>query len=159
MNYEAFERDFMERTLHIVNDYKGEYKVTLLINCLLGLLVLPAEKLFDRIEETPLHEVLKDWDIPTSAIRNGTCSSLKYLIRRMRHSTAHLDLEFGADKGSIKSITFKHQKGCAHALNFDVELDETDLSKFVMKLPSSLIEIEKTTDETGGQLEGQAESS
>src|SRR4051794_33161821 len=36
-----FEREFMKRTLTIVKEYQGEYDATLLLNCLLGLLIVP----------------------------------------------------------------------------------------------------------------------
>lgn len=38
-----FERSFSEHTLAVVEAYSGEYDATLLINCLLGLLVVPKE--------------------------------------------------------------------------------------------------------------------
>ncbi len=47
MEYKYIEIDFMKRTKKLINDYKGEHRVTLLINCCLGLLVLPKEKHFN----------------------------------------------------------------------------------------------------------------
>ena len=40
---DEFERDFMLRTLDIIKDYQGKYDATLVINCLLGLLIVPRE--------------------------------------------------------------------------------------------------------------------
>ena len=38
-----FDIEFMHRTKKIIEGYKGQYNVTLLLNCLLGLIVLPSE--------------------------------------------------------------------------------------------------------------------
>lgn len=46
MQYEPdFAKSFMRRTLEIARDYKGPHDATLLINCMLGLLVVPKEAL------------------------------------------------------------------------------------------------------------------
>ena len=62
-----FELDFMKRTLEIVKDYQGERDATLLINCLLGLLVVPKETLFNKIPKDPI-TALKNWGFPLSQL-------------------------------------------------------------------------------------------
>jgi HEPN family protein len=44
-----FERDFMRRTLKLVQDYQGPYDATLLLNCLLGLLIVTKETSLNSI--------------------------------------------------------------------------------------------------------------
>jgi hypothetical protein len=44
-----FERDFMRRTLKLVQDYQGPYDATLLLNCVLGLLIVTKETSLNSI--------------------------------------------------------------------------------------------------------------
>jgi len=42
MSYlDNFEHSFMQHTLEILREYEGAYDATILVNCLLGLLVVP----------------------------------------------------------------------------------------------------------------------
>ena len=43
INNEVFDVEFILRTKKIISDYKGKYNITLLLNCLLGLVILPSE--------------------------------------------------------------------------------------------------------------------
>ena len=44
MEYTDLKKDLPRRTINILENYTGEYEVTLLINCLTALLILPREK-------------------------------------------------------------------------------------------------------------------
>jgi len=55
MKEQCLNKDFIRRTLHIIEHYDGPYGVTLLINCLLGLIVLPKEKDFNGINDSKLN--------------------------------------------------------------------------------------------------------
>lgn len=69
MEYEPeFAKSFMGRTLEIVQGYNGPYEATLLINCILGLLVLPKEALLDKIPTTSL-ALSNEWGIQLSCIK------------------------------------------------------------------------------------------
>ena len=48
------EKEFVNQTLHILQNYEGPYGVTLLLNCLLGLIVLPQERYFGHTEDNRL---------------------------------------------------------------------------------------------------------
>lgn len=77
MNYSNFHVDFIERTLKIIEQYeemvepvlpdKEVFEVTLLINCLLGLLILPNEHCYNKLPRTKVVE-LQAWGIPKDAI-------------------------------------------------------------------------------------------
>ncbi len=74
---QEFERDFMRRTLELLKQYKGPYDTTLLLNCLLGLLIVPKESSIDRIPEDPIDR-LKEWGIsPKSILDFGNRKSPK----------------------------------------------------------------------------------
>ena len=55
----------MKYTLEIVQRYGGEYDATLLLNCLLGLLIVPKEACFESISEDPISD-LAEWGISPS---------------------------------------------------------------------------------------------
>jgi hypothetical protein len=68
-----FARSFMRRTLDIAKTYEGPYDATLLINCMIGLLVVPKEALIAKIPGAPF-ESLADWGIRPRSIRSvGRC--------------------------------------------------------------------------------------
>lgn len=140
MQYETeFAKSFMSRTLKIVTEYDGAYDATLLINCLLGLLVLPKEALLEKIPAT-LFGSLDQWGIQPSAIKcSGKCDyghqhdlNLRQLVRRMRNAVAHFQVEPFPKKGAVEGFTFKNRNG------FRVELTNSELKQFVVKLSEYL---------------------
>lgn len=49
-----FVNDFYKRTLCILHDGHKEYEVTLIINLMVGLLIVPKEKYFEK-KRFPIH--------------------------------------------------------------------------------------------------------
>jgi hypothetical protein len=49
-----FERAFMDRSLLLVKEYNGPYDATILLNCLLGLLIVPKEGCLSAIPAEPI---------------------------------------------------------------------------------------------------------
>lgn len=140
MEYEPeFAKSFMSRTLELVAQYDGAYDATFLINCLLGLLVLPKEALLNKIPATPLGS-LDQWGIQRSSIKNpGKCDyghqhdlTLRQFVRRMRNAVAHFQVEPFPKKGDVVGFTFKDRNG------FRVELTLAELKQFVVKLSEHL---------------------
>ncbi|MFW5332204.1 HEPN family nuclease [Hydrogenophaga sp. ZJX-1] len=75
MEYENdFELSFMQRTLDLVKEYNDPNEATLLINCLLGLLILPKESLNNSIPSIDFDN-LAEWGIQSSSIKAlGSCN-------------------------------------------------------------------------------------
>ena len=134
-----FQHDFMKRTLSIVDEYKGPYDATILINCLLGLLVLPKEALIDKIPIYP-YEELAQWGInPKSIKRFGRCDyghehtpNLRQLVKRLRNAVAHFNVEPLHLDGEVSGFSFKDRNG------FRAELSLDELREFVGKLAMHL---------------------
>lgn len=136
MEYDTdFTKSFMSRTLELAQEYEGEYDATLLLNCLLGLLVVPKEKLFLKIPEDPL-ETLSKWGIEPTSIKNfGTCNyghshepNLRQLVRRLRNAVAHFKINPIYQNGEVKGYRFRDSYG------FRAELTLTELNHFVTEL-------------------------
>ena len=140
MEYESeFAKSFMIRTLSIVQNYDGEYDATLLINCLLGLLVLPKETLLNKIRETS-QDSLDHWGIgKASIIKAGKCDhghthelNAWQLIRRLRNAVAHFKVTPFPSKGNVKGFEFKDRN------QFHAKLTLLEIKDFVICLSKHL---------------------
>lgn len=110
-----FNLDFVRRTIHILEDYSGEYTFSNLINCSLGLIVLPYEKrgesvILDKniaeIESLPPF-TLCDFE-PIKSIKNGKIlyypKTLKVLLQKIRNGLAHQNIKPINIDGVLHSI-------------------------------------------------------
>lgn len=140
MEYDPdFARSFMRRTLEITRDYGGPYDATLLLNCLLGLLIVPKEGLLERIPAAP-YEELEGWGIRlTSILSPGRCEfghdhmpDLRQLVRRMRNAVAHFRIDPRVEAGVVQGFVFRDRNG------FHAKISLQELRDFVVKLSAHL---------------------
>ena len=94
--YRRIERDFIERTLKVIDQYEeivrphvgdqNEYDVTLLMNCLLGLLIYPQQIASQRGFQRPFDnwltnervvEVWQNWGIDPKLIESAGSKQLR----------------------------------------------------------------------------------
>lgn len=122
----------------------NQYEVTLLINCLLGLLVLPKELKRKHIPDTPISD-LTDWGMKKEYIdkpgkdcvgrpRNINQITLLELTIDLRHSVAHTLFR---TLGDGKKIT--HVELCANRSKFKATVPVEDFKKFVTKLANTVL--------------------
>ncbi len=137
MEYESeFAKSFMSRTIEIAKDYKGPHDATLLINCLLGLLIVPKEVLMEGVPEVPF----ENWGIHPSSVKNfGKCDygyehkpSLRQLVRRLRNSVAHFKIEPIHINKEVTGFKFQDRNG------FNAQITLEELHDFVIKLAEHL---------------------
>lgn len=140
MSYlDNFEHSFMRHTLRIVEEYKGSYDATVLINCLLGLLVIPKEKFLKTIPEDPISELNK-WGINPESIKsiskpnpkNPRPDTIRGLVYNLRNSVAHFRLEPIPRTEEVHSFKFTDESG----LEAIIKIDE--MRTFVRKLAEHL---------------------
>ncbi|NLZ93412.1 MAG: hypothetical protein GX922_05300 [Firmicutes bacterium] len=122
MDGNCIEKEFVTRTLHILKHYDGPYGVTLLVNCLLGLIVLPKEKDFGHImEEEKLR--FSDLGINAEAINWGEIKEEEQnatrFLRCLRNSVAHLKIESLSKEGEIEALRFSDQCGFEAVLKIE----------------------------------------
>jgi len=121
-NYKNIETEFIERTLHLISQYESilhqynfeeQYNYTLLVNCLLGLIVLPKEKTISYLPKEFLgKELKKQMGINMSSF-NSDIKDLKDLIIKLRNCIAHFDITFESkdeDEFLIDQIVFKDKE-------------------------------------------------
>ncbi len=142
MKYEEkFELDFMRRTLQLVKMYEGPHDATLLLNCLLGLLIVPRETSLDKIPQDPIEE-LKNWGVsPTSIIHRGEFSNrkkrddldtLRGVVRNLRNSVAHFKFKPLDEADVVVGFEFTAQNG------FKARIELGEMRVFVEKLARHL---------------------
>lgn len=113
-----FEHSFVDHTLKVLQSYDGEYDATILVNCLLGLLVVPKESFLKAIPEEPLSE-LGRWGIEPSSIKNPgrptktnpNPSTLRGLVVNLRHAVAHFSIEPVPASSHVHSFKYTNDSG------------------------------------------------
>ena len=134
-----FERSFSEHTLNLVQGYKGPFDATLLVNCLLGLLVVPKETMLSAIPEDPLSSLSK-WGIAPSCVKspgrptlkNPNPETLRGLVTNLRHSVAHFRIKPIPATDAVHSFEFKNEVGLYAVISI------TELREFVVRLSEHL---------------------
>ena len=101
-NYSNLEVDFIERTIKLISQYNEmiedmpfpeQYNYTLTINCLLGLIVMPKERVISYIPKIPLDEEARNEMGLFNTTIDDSINTLKDLIKNLRHSIAHFDIK------------------------------------------------------------------
>lgn len=121
--YKNIDIDFAKRTLRIIEQYDQakqpgpeNFEVTLLVNCLVGLLILPHERRMNQIPDLAIDKLDK-WGIDPAFIGNwgvmkqGERKTLKQLVRRLRNSVAHFQIEAEGTDQDIERLKFSDRNG------------------------------------------------
>ena len=129
------EDEFIARTqknliaIECLKEKGGEvYEVTQLLNSMLGLLIFPRARFFEKIQDKSWDLMDKEgWPLPSGD--NAHVSNLKQLVRNMRNAVAHFNIELVNDGNEIIGIRFSsyHRKG----QNWTGVYDIASLRKFV----------------------------
>jgi hypothetical protein len=126
------EKEFVQRTLQIMQEYDGPYGVTLLVNCLLGLIVLPKERDFNHIAERNNLQFtdlgIEDGDIKSWGNISDEEQTVARFLRCMRNSIAHIHIESISEAGEIDSLLFIDKSG------FEASLSIEKIKNMVTKL-------------------------
>ncbi|MGR5130625.1 HEPN family nuclease [Photobacterium swingsii] len=121
-NYTDIETEFIERTLRLIEQYNEliaelefdeQLNYTLTINCLLGLIVMPKERLVTSISNELLSEAyLRDLGLEHSTIGEGI-TRFRELILQLRNSIAHFMIEVESETNEflVDYLVFRHRNG------------------------------------------------
>lgn len=145
MMYSDFERDFMRRTLELVRGYGGPFDATFLLNCLLGLLVVPAESSLNAIPEDDV-EALNKWGISPSCVKSfgrfrspgpvresvDAPRTLRRMVKALRNSVAHFRIVPIHEADQVFGFRFSDESG------FRAEIPLAELREFVERLSAHL---------------------
>lgn len=147
MDYQHLVRDFAHRTRHNLDvirarQAQGEevYEVTQLINSMLGLLVLPKERYYQSIPTTSLEQLRADgWPAPVLDGEFKSAKHLRDLVRLLRNSVAHFNVEFVAPHGEIDGVILSNKCNCGN-VTWRASLSLHDLELITRKFVDLLLE-------------------
>lgn len=112
-----FVTDFIGRTLENLKNAEqyAPYEITLFINSLLGLLIIPEQKQYKnlnkiRLDKKILTEFCKNVHCPD---KQGEIMEEQALMRHLRNAIAHVNIKFGTDdENQISRICFFDSETC-----------------------------------------------
>ncbi len=127
MAYPDFKTDFVKRTIKIWEklSHETEYEVTLLINCLFGLIIIPTEnnKIFNDDEKSKEYKKYFIGQLKQYASSWQKEKKDYQLVNCMKNALSHLNIDTEPDpeNGKIKFVKFKDKKG-RKATEFHTEI-------------------------------------
>jgi hypothetical protein len=139
--YNKQDIDFVKRTVEILEFYEKldlekfkKYEVTLFINCLTGLLIIPKQVLFERLKN--LDTCIDTWGISKDQIIcELTNPTVGYVAEHLRNAVAHYRFELISKTGEIQEIQFCDKKNSkAKKCNFIAIIPISNLRKFIHHL-------------------------
>lgn len=97
----AFDKEFLERTIEIIEGYKEtKYEFTLLLNCTLALICLPLEKL-NKSKNYELIDLVGEEIVKSQIELKGKHSEI---LRCLRNGIAHLRIKPMNSKNKLDKI-------------------------------------------------------
>lgn len=141
-HYNKQELDFVCRTKKIIEQYdkleieNGEkFEVTLFINCMVGLLIIPQQKLFDKLPTVVIDKA--NWGIDPNVIKIGE-KDICNVARHLRNSISHYNFNSFSLNDEIEGFEFtdinKQEK-----TTFKAQIKISELKVFVEKLIETFI--------------------
>lgn len=155
-----FDIEFILRTQKLIKEYKGTYNITLLLNCLLGLIVLPTE-FYNKKSRTFFTKPLTDYKEieglikaisfnPTKRNRKAKGfipdeKNLNVFTKKIRNGIAHQQIECIDSKGKWVSVTIRDfNKFNNDNLELEVTWTIKQLKEFSLFISDKYIEEIKT---------------
>ncbi len=149
MKYEDIAADFVERTRRNLQaarrlpSYGDDpfYDFTHLINSLLGLIVVPDQRMQDRLPPSTFDELQADgWGLDVLSETEPGPSDLRALIHGMRNAVAHFRLEPLANEVTreIESVTLWNTNYAGTVRRWGVRFNLSELNSFVERLAAVL---------------------
>ncbi len=116
-----FDVDFVERTKEILGAYNGTRDMSIILNCLMGLVIFPFEKIKatnDSFWDTEL-SAITDFPIfkqhkfePIEKIKNAKVTyypkTLRTLLRKVRNGIVHTHIEAINDNGQFAAVGIRN---------------------------------------------------
>ena len=132
-----FPEDFLERTREIINLYDGLSDITTLINCCLGLIVIPNDLFIHKLPKYTFNKE-KRYGITVSNIiyEKNSDYILSNIVNHIRNGLSHGRIEFVNDENNIiglKIFDLYTKKGKT-LKNFQIEFTVEEYKEFVLEL-------------------------
>lgn len=147
-NYTDLEANFIERTILLVGQYTEliqglpfdeQLNYTLTINCLLGLIVMPKERVITYIPGIDFGEKNRRAMGLDDSFIDGSIRDLKQLVQNLRHSVAHFDIEVISDCDE-RLIDWVEFKGSGNQPEVIAKFRATEIYPFLQFYSTQLLE-------------------
>jgi hypothetical protein len=147
-NYSKIEIDFIERTIELIEQYcsdlekypfEKQFNHTLVINCMLGLIIMPKEKAISYIPNERLITKYKNKIGLQHTVIHEDIKTLRELIKRLRHSVAHFSINVISEdeNNRIDWIEFVDNENGGKVL---ARFKESEILTFLKHYTSFLVE-------------------
>lgn len=133
MQIDNFEKEFVERTKEIIDNisciHDFKYEVTLMINCLAGLVMLPTERMQNKDEYINCCvDKLKELD----CIKTDQTNEKNKIFRTLKNSISHMNIEIVNDGGFISKIIFSDRDNRHNPFHTVLEFSIEKLKKYAL---------------------------
>jgi hypothetical protein len=142
-----YETEFVRRTQSLLRDYKGEYKLSNAINCMLGLIILPNEML--ELNHNEIWDMLIEQIQELQFLRIQTFEpirrknrlgvpeyypkNLKTFLKKVRNGLAHQNIIPVNTKGIFSGVIIRNYFGAGKKdLDLDVKFNRKELERFAL---------------------------
>ncbi len=149
MEISKFDKEFVKRTIDILNSYKGKFEFSNLLNCTLGLIILPYAKMGSSSYWNT--EIVNLEDIPSFTIKlfepikkmkRGRITSypktIGVLLRKIRNGLAHQNIE--PINENNKFVGIKIFNKYFDKLDLDIEFTREELYNFAIYISNKYLE-------------------
>ncbi len=132
--YRTFPNDFIYRTKSIMYSYSGKYGVTNLINCCLGLIVIPKQAFHHSI---PNENTTDDIQAVGISKENITLLvdkkyGLRNIVRHIRNGIAHGNIDQRSENGEIVGLRIYDKDDATSPDNFSIEFTIDEFKNFAI---------------------------
>lgn len=146
MEIEKFNIKFVERTKEILESYKGAHEVSNLLNCTLGLIILPYEQIKEKQNSFWDTELLTISNLPSfgihkfepiQSIRKENIKyypkTLKVFLQKIRNGLAHQNIQPVNENETFKGVIISNyfDKAKKHE-DLKVEFGRDQLKEFAL---------------------------
>jgi len=151
MEYKSLVKDFSDRTEqnlmlieYISNkDSSRAFEVTQLINSLLGLIILPQQKFFDKIPNDSIEKAKTNgWLIPTPSSKYKQVKDLSTYLRYIRNGVSHFNIKFVSESETIVGIQIWN-KPPRSDINWKINLNIEEIKSITRKFKELIAEYAK----------------
>lgn len=120
MEIKDFDKQFVERTKYIIENstsIESKYEITLLVNCLLALIVLPTERTSNISKDGTFKSVVVSKIKHMDVIQ--VPSDDNKLFRTIKNAISHMHIEIQNKNGKISEVVFRDKlpnSNCYHTI-------------------------------------------
>jgi len=139
--YTKFPIDFINRTRYNLEGYSREYEITNLINCCLGLIIIPKQKLHDRLPKYVFDNVDSKFGITKRNItyEENDDYEIHNILRHIRNGLAHGRIDQKTERGEIIGLRIHDKRTENGGENFAMEFSVQEFKNFAVSVSDLFI--------------------